>query len=205
VAQVFSPPAKANGQLLREYQLDSAQLSYPCERFGAAHQHKHFLTLRCLVNKTTAVLLISTCTHLSSSITSPYHIHPLFDTIYEPNHSIVHFFVDAPPPFCLVAAPGTFSARAYSGRLCEQGITLNTHFQYVVSYEIHWGAVRKLTLSVSGIFGYINYLVEKDRKFILDTLVNGQPPLLGRIQLSHKDCMLTLSGCRSVTSRVSRI
>lgn len=27
-----------------------------------------------------------------------------------------------------------------------------------------------------GIFGYINYLVEKDRKFILDTLVNGMPP-----------------------------
>jgi len=26
----------------------------------------------------------------------------------------------------------------------------------------------------SGIFGYINYLVEKDRKFILDTLVNGE-------------------------------
>lgn len=25
----------------------------------------------------------------------------------------------------------------------------------------------------SGIFGYINYLVEKDRKFILDTLING--------------------------------
>lgn len=25
----------------------------------------------------------------------------------------------------------------------------------------------------SGIFGYINYLVEKDRKFIVDTLVNG--------------------------------
>jgi hypothetical protein len=25
----------------------------------------------------------------------------------------------------------------------------------------------------SGIFGYINYLVEKDRKTILDTLVNG--------------------------------
>ena len=32
----------------------------------------------------------------------------------------------------------------------------------------------------SGIFGYINYLVEKDRKYILDTLVNGWskgPPL----------------------------
>jgi hypothetical protein len=25
----------------------------------------------------------------------------------------------------------------------------------------------------SGIFGYVNYLVEKDRKTILDTLVNG--------------------------------
>jgi hypothetical protein len=30
-----------------------------------------------------------------------------------------------------------------------------------------------LTLVKSGIFGYINYLVEKDRKYILDTLVNG--------------------------------
>lgn len=27
--------------------------------------------------------------------------------------------------------------------------------------------------TTSGIFGYINYLVEKDRKYILDTLVNG--------------------------------
>jgi len=26
----------------------------------------------------------------------------------------------------------------------------------------------------SGIFGYVNYLVEKDRKYIIDTLVNGQ-------------------------------
>ena len=26
----------------------------------------------------------------------------------------------------------------------------------------------------SGIFGYINYLVEKDRKYILDTLINGE-------------------------------
>ena len=31
----------------------------------------------------------------------------------------------------------------------------------------------KLTIVHSGIFGYINYLVEKDRKYILDTLVNG--------------------------------
>ncbi|RSL39958.1 hypothetical protein CEP53_013683, partial [Fusarium sp. AF-6] len=28
------------------------------------------------------------------------------------------------------------------------------------------------TSSPPGIFGYINYLVEKDRKFILDTLIN---------------------------------
>jgi hypothetical protein len=33
---------------------------------------------------------------------------------------------------------------------------------------------QRLTLRDSGIFGYINYLVEKDRKFILTTLINGQ-------------------------------
>jgi glucosamine--fructose-6-phosphate aminotransferase (isomerizing) len=27
---------------------------------------------------------------------------------------------------------------------------------------------------LSGIFGYINYLVEKDRRFIIDTLLNGK-------------------------------
>ena len=30
--------------------------------------------------------------------------------------------------------------------------------------------------SPSGIFGYINYLVEKDRKYILNTLINGKSP-----------------------------
>ena len=30
-------------------------------------------------------------------------------------------------------------------------------------------------LSRSGIFGYVNYLVEKDRKVILQTLINGKP------------------------------
>lgn len=35
---------------------------------------------------------------------------------------------------------------------------------------------RQLTRAFcSGIFGYINYLVEKDRKFILNTLINGMP------------------------------
>ena len=37
----------------------------------------------------------------------------------------------------------------------------------------------------SGIFGYVNYLVEKDRKVILQTLINGKPesypaPRVGR-------------------------
>jgi hypothetical protein len=32
------------------------------------------------------------------------------------------------------------------------------------------------TFAHSGIFGYINYLVEKDRKYILNTLINGKFP-----------------------------
>ena len=30
---------------------------------------------------------------------------------------------------------------------------------------------------LSGIFGYINYLVDRDRKYIIDTLVKGTVPL----------------------------
>lgn len=30
--------------------------------------------------------------------------------------------------------------------------------------------------NISGIFGYINYLVERDRKYIIDTLLNGTCP-----------------------------
>lgn len=33
----------------------------------------------------------------------------------------------------------------------------------------------------SGIFGYINYLVEKDRKYIIETLVNGTHKLDSRL------------------------
>jgi hypothetical protein len=44
----------------------------------------------------------------------------------------------------------------------------------------------------SGIFGYVNYLVEKDRKFILDTLVNGE------LFASARQCVLFLqSFCMS--------
>jgi hypothetical protein len=35
----------------------------------------------------------------------------------------------------------------------------------------------RLTFIRSGIFGYVNYLVEQDRKYILDTLVNGEDPV----------------------------
>lgn len=31
-----------------------------------------------------------------------------------------------------------------------------------------------LLTSSSGIFGYINYLVERDREFIINTLLNGE-------------------------------
>lgn len=31
-----------------------------------------------------------------------------------------------------------------------------------------------LIVNASGIFGYINYLVERDRQFIIDTLLNGE-------------------------------
>ncbi|KAF5572512.1 GFA1-glucosamine-fructose-6-phosphate transaminase, partial [Fusarium pseudocircinatum] len=37
-----------------------------------------------------------------------------------------------------------------------------------------------------GIFGYINYLVEKDRKFILDTLVNGHLLQTGLSRLEYR-------------------
>jgi len=47
--------------------------------------------------------------------------------------------------------------------------------------------------SISGIFGYINYLVEKDRKFILDTLVNGQLPSLSRPYFIQDGYTLILS------------
>ena len=41
------------------------------------------------------------------------------------------------------------------------------HHALVVTTEANTG-------EYSGIFGYINYLVEKDRKYIIETLVNGQ-------------------------------
>ena len=46
----------------------------------------------------------------------------------------------------------------------------------------------------SGIFGYISYLVEKDRKYILDTLVNGRHLLLaGRGLYGVADQLIGLS------------
>lgn len=52
-------------------------------------------------------------------------------------------------------------------------------------------------ISHSGIFGYINYLVEKDRKYIVDTLVNGR----------HRSTssLISLPGADLVYSRVVEI
>lgn len=33
----------------------------------------------------------------------------------------------------------------------------------------------------SGIFGYINYLVEKDRRYIIQTIINGESGLHGYV------------------------
>ena len=122
---------------------------HPCERFGATHQHKHFPTLRYFVNKNTVVLLIlPALTFQAPSSTFAISIPSLIPSTNQ-NIPLFISLLTPPPPFCLVAASGSFSAPAYSGRLCEQGITLNTQLQYVVSYEIHWGVVRKLTPSVA--------------------------------------------------------
>ena len=72
---------------------------------------------------------------------------------------------------------------------------------------------RLTTLANSGIFGYINYLVEKDRKYILNTLVNGtwlrgcacnsqrQPAP----RSTYSGQLLTTAIDRSCTSRVPRL
>lgn len=55
----------------------------------------------------------------------------------------------------------------------------------------------------SGIFGYINYLVDKDRKYILDTLVNGtcsQGPVC-----LHTELLLTRSWIRPIATRIQRV
>lgn len=44
---------------------------------------------------------------------------------------------------------------------------------WLVSFEEIFHCLSDHSLLNSGIFGYINYLVEKDRDYILKTLVNG--------------------------------
>jgi hypothetical protein len=52
-------------------------------------------------------------------------------------------------------------------------------FAFVFAHHVVSGLAFSFSRSInlltwiSGIFGYINYLVEKDRKFIVDTLLNG--------------------------------
>jgi len=70
-----------------------------------------------------------------------------------------------------------------------------------VAEEQKWH-VRRLTAPLSGIFGYINYLVEKDRKFILDTLVNGKQ---SSRQSSEGEIRLTDMLARPLPTRVQRL
>jgi len=57
-------------------------------------------------------------------------------------------------------------------------------------------------ISHSGIFGYINYLVEKDRRYIVDTLVNGRYRSTSSLtRLSDADLVYS----RAVEIRIPRI
>jgi hypothetical protein len=87
---------------------------------------------------------------------------------------------------------GTSAAEAYFGRPPkEQTPTAPNVRMWYASNSI--GNIQQANAPVSGIFGYINYLVEKDRKFILDTLVNGQPPFLLGPYFIQDEHTLTLS------------
>ena len=54
-------------------------------------------------------------------------------------------------------------------------IILSLALLYIDEKALQVSDGRKTDLNnYSGIFGYINYLVEKDRKYIIDTLINGK-------------------------------
>jgi hypothetical protein len=59
----------------------------------------------------------------------------------------------------------------------------------------------------SGIFGYINYLVEKDRKFIIDTLINGlrSPPFFPFQKYTPAFQEQPLTSCHFVCLGLSRL
>ena len=65
----------------------------------------------------------------------------------------------------------------------------------------------RLTFCPSGIFGYINYLVEKDRKYILDTLVNGTKlhSYCRQCIAEEKTRLISLFHDRSFAARVPRL
>lgn len=55
--------------------------------------------------------------------------------------------------------------------------------------ENHTGVLTCFLIS-SGIFGYINYLVERDRQFIIDTLLNGMSPTTMLLSLKSGEPLL---------------
>lgn len=54
----------------------------------------------------------------------------------------------------------------------------------------HHRVVLTCFLISSGIFGYINYLVERDRQFIIDTLLNGMSPTTVLLSLKSGESLL---------------
>lgn len=64
--------------------------------------------------------------------------------------------------------------------------------------------LKGLTYTRSGIFGYLNYLVERDRKYILDTLVNGTARSLASIvRALSAGSQTDERSCRTFPARVS--
>jgi hypothetical protein len=57
-----------------------------------------------------------------------------------------------------------------------------------VRVGLHLCSIADRVVSYSGIFGYVNYLVEKDRKFIIDTLINGMWPFVSPQSASLGSC-----------------
>jgi hypothetical protein len=109
VAQVLLPPAKANGLLLCESPLDSAQLSHPCERFGGQPSARNnFSHSAALVNKNISILLTPPALAfqvLSSTLPYPF----LFDThLRNQNIPLSIPSLTAPSTFYLIVVPGTF-------------------------------------------------------------------------------------------------
>jgi hypothetical protein len=131
----------------------------------------HYFLLLCLLQPDTSIRplfcsrLSHDCKPLSLSLTLAGHLHNKQRT-YPSSRPLAHSFLTTPDRS---ARPAIYLASSS---------TAPAHLS--PTYTSH-----TLTAIMCGIFGYINYLVEKDRKFILDTLVNGTWPAACKRWLSR--------------------